>query len=124
MSEVSTPIFQLLVLKTQQMAALREFYTRLGFQFVEEKHGNGPQHYSAQLGSGILEIYPPPNGQVTDSTTRFGFGIEQLKSVIESLRTDFEIVAEPKETPWGLRAVVRDSDGRAVEMYASKQSWE
>jgi hypothetical protein len=37
---------------------------------------------------------------------------------IESLPGQgIQVVTEPRMTPWGYRAVVRDPDGRAVELY-------
>lgn len=110
------PQLKLLVLKTLQAETLRDFYTRLGFSFVEEQHGNGPVHYSAPLGDGILEIYPLTEGTAADSATRIGFAVAHLADVIEEIG-DLSEVRGPKQTPWGLRAVVKDPDGRSVELY-------
>ena len=52
-----------------------------------------------------------------DTTTRLGFGVTAVKEVVESARQLTEVVSEPKQTQWGQRAVVRDADGRAVELY-------
>ncbi|MDF1663390.1 MAG: hypothetical protein P1V97_16580, partial [Planctomycetota bacterium] len=60
----------LLVLKTKQMLELKEFYERLGLQFVEEKHGRGPLHFAATLGSLVLEIYPLSDEESTDVSLR------------------------------------------------------
>lgn len=111
---------KLLVLKTDAVERLRDFYGGLGFEFVEEQHGNGPRHYSAPLGDGILEIYPLPDGGKVDGTTRLGFGVSDVEGVVESVRELAEVVSEPKQTQWGLRAVVRDPDGRAVELYGQR----
>jgi hypothetical protein len=51
---------QLLVLKTGELARLREFYSALGIVFVEEKHGNGPTHFAGRVGDLVLELYPLP----------------------------------------------------------------
>lgn len=51
------PNLQLLVLKTTRLDAVRDFYSEIGFEFVEEQHGKGPVHFSAPLGAGILEVY-------------------------------------------------------------------
>ena len=110
------PSLKLVVLKTPQLKPVQEFYTRLGFQFVEEQHGKGPVHFSAPLGDGILEIYPLPEGTAVDSSTRLGFGVADLPAVIEELG-DLAEVRGPKMTPWGLRAAVKDPDGRSVELY-------
>lgn len=111
------PSLKLLVLKTVAVEQLRNFYARLDFEFVEEQHGSGPQHWSAPVGDGILEIYPLPEDGIVDVTTRLGFAVSDVKEVVESVRQLSEVVTEPKQTQWGLRAVVRDTDGRAVELY-------
>ncbi len=110
------PQLALIVLKTKQMALVRDFYSRLGFEFIEEQHGSGPIHFSAPLGHGILEIYPLPKGKETDSTMRLGFAVSDVESIVASLDDIAEIVERPKQTEWGLRAVVRDPDGRVVEV--------
>ncbi|MEO1525274.1 MAG: glyoxalase/bleomycin resistance/extradiol dioxygenase family protein [Planctomycetota bacterium] len=112
---MTTPSLKLLVLKTHNIEALKWFYERLGFDFVEETHGNGPVHFAAALGDGVLEIYPLPVGAGIDSTTRLGFGVANLQSLLNSL----DVACRSKTTNWGLRAVVRDPDGRSVELYES-----
>ncbi len=110
------PQLRLLVLKTSQAETLRGFYTKLGFQFIEEQHGKGPLHYSASLGDGILEIYPLPVGSETDSSTQLGFAVADFASIIESF-AGLTHMRGPTQTEWGLRAVLCDPDGRSVELY-------
>ncbi len=112
-----SPSITLLVLKTDAVERLRDFYACLGFEFFEEQHGNGPRHWSASAGDAVLEIYPLPDDGTVDVTTRLGFGISDFEDVVESVRQLAEVMGEPKQTQWGLRAVVRDPDGRAVELY-------
>ena len=76
------PALKLIVLKTTQPDALRGFYAQLGFQFVQEQHGTGPVHHSAPLGDGILEIYPLSGGVEADKTTRLGFAVSDLESIV------------------------------------------
>ena len=116
---MSDPSLKLIVLKTEDVDALRDFYTRVGFQFAEEQHGNDPVHFSAPLGDGILEIYPLRSDTNVDSTTRLGFAIAGVEAVVQRLAGSAQIVSKPKETQWGTRAVVRDPDGRSVELYES-----
>jgi len=111
------PVLKMLVLKTADLERLREFYALFGFELAEEKHGNGPRHYSAPMGDGVLELYPLPEGAAADLTSRFGFAVSDLRNVVESVRSLTEMVIEPKLTEWGLRAVVRDPDGRTIELY-------
>ena len=111
------PSLKLIVLKTANLERLHGFYALLGFELVEEKHGSGPRHYSARLGDGILELHALPQGAAADRTTRLGFGVSDLESVVEAVRKQTEVVTEPKQTEWGKRAVVRDPDGRTIELY-------
>jgi lactoylglutathione lyase len=109
----------LLVLKTQQVERLRTFYSALGIELAKEQHGKGSIHYAGRAGEVVLELYPLPDdvGSV-DATTRLGFSIENLAEVVEAIHAiGAPVLTEPQETPWGYRAVVRDPDGRAVELY-------
>lgn len=108
----------LVVLKTRQVDALCGFYSSLGIKLIKEQHGKGPVHYSGQVGETVLEIYPlPEDGAPADASTRLGFVVTKVSETVEALRAlNASIVSEPRETQWGFRAVVRDPDGRAVEL--------
>jgi lactoylglutathione lyase len=109
----------LVVLKTRQIDALRSFYGSLGIEMAQEQHGKGPVHFAGQVGDVVLEVYPlPEDGPPADGTTRLGFGVARLAEVVQALQVlGAPVVTEPQATPWGFRAVVRDPDGRAVELY-------
>jgi hypothetical protein len=110
---------KLLVLKTSQPDRLRAFYQVLGIKLAEEKHGSGPPHYAGQAGDTVLEIYPLlREGSVADTTTRLGFAVGKLAEAVSALRESGAVIAsDPEQSAWGLRAVARDPDGRAVELY-------
>ena len=110
---------KLLVLKTAQLQRMRAFYGCLGVVLREEQHGGGPVHYAGQTGSVILELYPLAEGiTLPDTTTRLGFSVGRLDEVLHALQEQGGIVTHPaRQTEWGYRAVVRDPDGRAVELY-------
>jgi catechol 2,3-dioxygenase-like lactoylglutathione lyase family enzyme len=110
---------KLLVLRTPQLNRLRRFYQVLGIDFAEERHGSGPLHFAGRVGEAVLELYPLPNeGGTVDSTVRLGFSVTDLSKAVLSLGADGgTIVSRPKPTAWGNRAVVRDPDGRSVELY-------
>ena len=57
------PSLTLVVLRSPDIDRLKAFYEALGLALTAERHGNGPDHYSATLGSTIIEFYPG-NGQV------------------------------------------------------------
>jgi hypothetical protein len=109
----------LVVLKTRQVDRLRRFYGALGIEFFEEQHGKGPIHYAGRVGDVVLEVYPLREDDApAGATTRLGFAVEQMAGVVQALQAlDAPVLTEPQVTPWGLRAVVRDPDGRAVELH-------
>ena len=79
----------------------------------------GPVHYSAGCGGGgtTLELYPAPPAAGADASTRVGFAVADVASTCEVLRAaGHAIRSEPKASEWGVRAVVVDPDGRAVEL--------
>ncbi len=103
----------LLVLRTPKLEDLNRFYSALGARFEIERHGNGPEHYVTTLGDDlVLELYPALDGTPPDAGLRLGLTVENIE---ESLRALGE-TATPRQTQWGLRALVRDPDGRAVEL--------
>jgi lactoylglutathione lyase len=105
-------------LKTRQVEQLRRFYQTLGIDFAQEQHGQGPVHYAGQVGGLVIEIYPlRDDGNPVDASTRLGFAVDDVAQVLQRLQAiGTEIVTPPRETVWGLQAVVRDPDGRAVEL--------
>jgi len=109
----------LVVLKTRQVDALRRFYGSLGIELAEEQHGKGPVHFAGRVGDVVLEVYPlPEDGTPADGTTRLGFVVTRVAEIVQALKAlDTHVVTEPQATQWGFRAVVRDPDGRAVELY-------
>ena len=110
--------FTLLVLKSRQLEKLLAFYSALGLEFVDEKHGNGPQHFSAKLKDVILELYPiMDDAAPVDATTRLGFSVPDVAHVVGALKSlGIAITIGPQQTQWGYHAVTHDPDGRTVEI--------
>lgn len=52
-----SPILTLLVLRCSDVEKSAQFYRALGLPMIREQHG-GPIHYSATVGSTVLELYP------------------------------------------------------------------
>ncbi len=103
----------LLVLRTPRLEDMRTFYSALGARFECERHGSGPEHYTAVLGDDfVLELYPCIDGSMPDPGLRLGVRVD---NVGEALRSIGQSVA-PRQTQRGLRALVRDPDGRTVEL--------
>jgi lactoylglutathione lyase len=111
-------VLKLLVLKTPQVDKLRAFYQALGVELSEERHGKGPLHYAGRMGDAVLEVYPLAEEIAPDAASRLGFAVGDVEAVMRSLREiGAPVVNPPQETAWGYRAVVRDPDERAVELY-------
>lgn len=103
-------MLSLLVLKTQKMDECRKFYEALGLKFVEEKHGDGPVHYSCKIGELVFELYPSkkePNERI-----RLGFKVANPTQVCHDL--DLSYACE-KLDGW----IVTDPDGRRVCLQGS-----
>ncbi|MFI0444182.1 VOC family protein [Actinomadura sp. 6N118] len=88
----------LIVIYTARLEECRAFYTDLGLPLALERHGQGPEHYAAELDDGtVVELYPAgPRGE----TGR--------------LRLGFTTVAAAGLEPG--RHLLEDPDGRTVEL--------
>ena len=109
---------KLLVIKTNQLHEMGAFYSLLGLSFDYHKHEQGIFHYSTQLGETVFEIYPLPK-KITevDSTTRLGFEVNNLDSLMEALKLkNIKIVCEIIQTTLGKMAIIEDLDGRKIEL--------
>ena len=111
----------LLVIKTNQLEKQKSFYEKIDLVFQKEKHGNGPEHFSSTIETQniVVEIYPLSKNQILpDTTTRLGFRVNDLEKTINAiLEIGGEIKNEIQETEFGKLAVVKDFDGRSIEVY-------
>ncbi len=109
---------KLLVLRSKDIAACVQFYQKIGLKFDYHQHGNGPMHYSCRIGETVFELYPLLKRQKeADTSTRLGFEVENLDALIEELRAaEVTIVQEPLDSEFGYFALVKDLDGRKVEL--------
>jgi predicted enzyme related to lactoylglutathione lyase len=115
-STASLPSLSLVVIKSANVEAARDFYSLLGLSFVEEQHGNGPPHFSATVGSLVLEVYPG-QGNVPTASVRLGFKVPSLDDTLAILRNSgVRIIREATDSPWGRRAVVEDPDKNRIEL--------
>ncbi|HWL08426.1 MAG TPA: VOC family protein [Planctomicrobium sp.] len=117
------PHLNLVVVRSREPERLMSFYQLLGITFQLEQHGTGPVHWAADLDKQVMEIYPSKSMEDVDSTTRLGFRVRSMTEVMNSLRSGgVEIIQEAKQSTWGLRAIVRDPDGRYVELAENRES--
>ncbi|MFO1044656.1 MAG: VOC family protein [Planctomycetaceae bacterium] len=117
------PTLSLIVIRVSNIDRSAEFYSKLGLSFERESHNSGPEHLACTLGGTVLELYPATD-KYSATQARLGFVVASVEDVIQNCRNDHvEIVSEPRESPWGLRAVVADPDGNRIEL-TQKQAGE
>lgn len=111
----------LIVIRTDKPKELSGFYEQLGMRFDYHQHKNGPWHYSTEIGETVFEIYPLMRHQeAADKSLRLGFTVENLDELLASLKLkNIEITSEPQDSEWGRFAIIRDIDGRKIELTES-----
>lgn len=114
---MGSPRLNLIVIRSLNAIRTVAFYQLLSIKFKEEQHGRGPVHWAADLDGLVLEVYPAKTAGEANCPIRLGFEVDDVVATVETLRSaGFETVSEAKESEWGLRAVVRDPDGRTIEL--------
>ena len=108
----------LLVIRSKDIDSLAAFYTRLGAHFEKHRHGKGPLHYAYEANQFVFEIYPLANGYLPTTSMRLGFAVDSVDEVIEHVKQSNQgkIISEPKDSPWGRRAVIDDPEGHRIEL--------
>jgi catechol 2,3-dioxygenase-like lactoylglutathione lyase family enzyme len=106
----------LLVLRCGNIERSKAFYELFGLDFAKHQHGNGPVHYSSDDGSGVFELYPL-EGTSADQTG-LGFTSGDLDGLHMLMRRNQFAPREVRDTELGRMFVVRDPDGRRVEVKA------
>lgn len=109
------PTINLIVLRAASPKTLAQFYESLGCKFERERHGNGPEHFSANLGGLVLEIYPRKDDDPGTSSLRLGLVVSDLDAVLATA-TGAKILRSPTLTYWGYQAVLEDSEGHKIEL--------
>ena len=98
----------------------------LGCKFEKHRHGSGPEHYSHEVDGVVFEIYPKHERDESTLGTRIGFQVKSIdtaiKLIVDSGRG--KVISQPKNSPWGRRAVIDDPDGHRVELLEKNDSLE
>jgi predicted enzyme related to lactoylglutathione lyase len=119
---MAVPRFNLIVLRVADLEQATCFYELLDFQFVKHAHGAGPQHYSAEANGVVFELYSATTDQPVSTSARIGFAVDQVNEIAARL-AEFpgaKLIAPPRDSEWGRRAVVADPDGHRVELTAGR----
>lgn len=111
------PFCNLVVLRSHDLDRAGTFYSALGLNFVRHSHGNGPEHLASESNSQVFEVYPLSDGELPTTSTRIGFAVPSVDEAYTGLlAAGGQSVSQPKDSPWGRRAVVADPDGHRVEL--------
>ena len=107
----------LVVLRCADLARAAAFYRRLGLEFARHRHGNGPEHLTAEIDGCVFELYPLAADGASTRGARIGFRVPSVDGAIAALK-DYPdaVVTAAKDSEWGRRAVVVDPDGHRVEL--------
>jgi lactoylglutathione lyase len=106
----------LVVIQSADLERSARFYAALGIRLAPERHGTGPEHLAGRVGGVVLELYPS-DGVGSAAIVRLGFCVPSLAAVLTELsEAGGLLVSPPKESPWGLRAVVADPDSHRIEL--------
>ena len=84
--------------------------------FQQHQHGNGPIHFASEDDLGVFEIYPLEGGSADQ--TGLGFTTGDLEGLHMLLRRNQFAPREIRQTELGRMFVVRDPDGRRIEVKA------
>jgi len=111
------PRLNLLVLRSPDPERLKTFYEGMGMAFDRHRHGTGPEHFGCKVGTVLLEIYPLKEENSSTAGTRIGFEVDDVVEMVTRLTAvGGVLISPPKNSPWGLRAVLVDPDGHRIEL--------
>ena len=117
------PQLNLVVLRSPDIERAAAFYRALGLDLTLHAHGTGPQHYAAEHGGMVFELYPQTVKSSPTTGTRIGFKVASVDAVIQQLTAvGAAVITPPADSEWGRRAVVKDLDGHTIELVTPKTS--
>ena len=109
-------ILNLIVLRCADIDRTRSFYESFDLRFERHRHGSGPEHYgTVDDREAVVELYPASERNPADRCG-VGFGVPDLDRTAAALRSRGFDPGPTAQNPWGETFVVRDPDGRRVEV--------
>ena len=116
------PRLNLVVLRALDPVGLASFYSKLGLNFIQHRHGSGPEHFASENDGCVFEIYPASSKHEPTRELRLGFEVNDVVDAIARLvESGAKLISAPSNSPWGLRAVLQDLEGHKVEITESRQ---
>jgi len=118
---MSQPEINLVVLRAADIMETLLFYKVLGMEFKQECHSQGVIHYACTLGTITIEIYPLTNDSKTklvqSGAMMLGFKVSNIDTIVTQLQEISNTkLPTVQVTLWGRRVVLKDPDGRKVEL--------
>lgn len=100
---------------TQHIDEMIEFYQELGFPLKIADHGDG-KHAECDFGELHFSIQPRGGEAVDRSNVMFSLHVPELEAFVEELKDKgIEIDADPMDLPFGgAIAELRDPDGNSI----------
>jgi lactoylglutathione lyase len=119
------PAIGAVIIVTADLDAAVAFYQAVsGLSLDREQHGaDEPVHYAVEADGCHVAIFgadhpgsaPAPR---TAGETMIGFEVESVEASVDAARAlGASILQEPRDYPWGRRALIEDTDGRRVEVF-------
>ncbi len=114
---MSNPQFNLVVIRSPDIEVSYRFYSALGFTFEKHAHGSGPVHYASEQNGYVFEIYPGAPKEERSTGIRIGIEVTDIAVSIEASKNSGALKAStPKDSEWGIMAVVEDPFGIPVHL--------
>ena len=106
----------LLVIYADHREQLRDELSVFGLVFKEHQHGSGPVHDACEMDELCLEIYPASDAN-PPTHARLGLSVLDIHKAMKAANTiNAETKLHPKESPWGIRAVIQLQSGIKIEL--------
>ena len=111
-----------LILFTDKLEAVVDFYRAIGVPLELEQHDDGPLHHACELGLTHFAIFESNSGtppEFRSGGSSFpGFTVNSLEDALGAAKSlNAEVVQQQTADPWGWRALVKDPDGRVLELF-------
>jgi lactoylglutathione lyase len=107
----------LVVVRSRDINKSVLFYQTLGLDFVKHQYGSGLEHFASEGSLVTFEIYPCTSEASITTATRLGFQVDSVDDIVQELeKSGAAIISAPKDSPWGRRAIVMDTDGHKIEL--------
>lgn len=112
-----------IVLYARDIVVTRTFYESLGLTFTEERHGDGPTHFSHDFQGIVLEIYSLRDGVEVSPYEGIAlvFYVDDIAKVLKLLEPTCGPLKTLPRVSTARTASFRDPDGRIIRLIVSSQ---